>query len=69
MFGNPKRVVRAHFTYNMENYALIVTDPETERSYKALPDGEYSAEVNYFTISLGEIYQDYAYKLVAAVFM
>lgn len=67
-FGNPKRVVRAHFTYNRENYALRVTDPETEQQYKAMRDGEYRAEVNYFTISLGEPYNGDAYKLVAAVF-
>ncbi|WP_131669946.1 dual OB domain-containing protein [Pseudomonas parakoreensis] len=67
-FGNPKRVVRAKFTYNRIQYALTVTDPETEQHYKAQQDGEYAANVSYFTISLGEPYNGDAYKLVAAVF-
>ncbi|WP_371229079.1 hypothetical protein ACAW63_22700 [Pseudomonas sp. QE6] len=67
-FGNPKRVVRASFTYNGQVYALRVTDPEVEQYYKAQKDGEYPAEVNYFTISLGEPYDGHAYKLIAAAF-
>jgi len=67
-FGNNKRVVRAHFRYNGTPYALTVTDPDTEQHYKAQADGDYPAEVNYFTISLGEPYNGDAYKLVAAVF-
>ncbi|QXH95915.1 hypothetical protein HU749_005900 [Pseudomonas ogarae] len=67
-FGNPKRVVRAKFTYNRTQYALTVTDPETEQHYKAQQNGEYPANVSYFTISLGEPYNGDAYKLVAAVF-
>lgn len=67
-FGNPKRVVRAKFTFNGIHYALTVTDPETEQHYKAQQNGEYAANVSYFTISLGEPYNGDAYKLVAAVF-
>ncbi|EPW8658185.1 dual OB domain-containing protein [Pseudomonas aeruginosa] len=67
-FGNAKKVVRAHFRYNGTRYALTVTDPDTEQYYKAQPIGDYPAEVNYFTISLGEPYKGDAYKLVAAVF-
>ncbi|HFH3831177.1 TPA: hypothetical protein ACGJ0V_002769 [Pseudomonas aeruginosa] len=67
-FGNPKRVVRARFTYNRQTYALRVTDPETEQLYKAKQDGDYPASVSYFTISLGEPYNGDAYKLIAAVF-
>lgn len=67
-FGDNKKIVRAKFIYNGQNYALRVTDPDIEQQYKAMPSGEYSANVNYFTISLGEPYKDEAYKLVAAVF-
>lgn len=68
-FGNPKRSVRASFTYNGGVYAFKVTDPAVEQFYKAQPDGEYVANnMNYFTISLGETFNGYAYKLVAAVF-
>lgn len=68
-FGNPKRSVRACFTYNGVVYAFKVTDPAVEQFYKAKPDGEYADNnMNYFTISLGEAFNGYAYKLVAAVF-
>lgn len=68
-FGNPKRSVRASFTYNGEVYAFKVTDPAVEQFYKAMQDGEYPANnMTYFTISLGETFNGYAYKLVAAVF-
>jgi hypothetical protein len=67
-FGSIKRHVRAHFTYQQERYALKVTDPDVEKFYKSRPDGEYPAAVSYFTVSLGESYSGYAYKLVAAVF-
>lgn len=68
-FGNPKRSVRASFAYNGVDYAFKVTDPDVEKFYKAKPDGEYRADdVTYFTVSLGEAFNGYAYKLVAAVF-
>ncbi|NMZ65864.1 hypothetical protein HBN99_16195 [Pseudomonas oryzihabitans] len=67
-FGNFKRVVRAHFTYNSIDYALTVKDAEAEAYYLSQPDGEYPISANYFTISLGEAYKGEAYKLVAAIF-
>ncbi|MAL92973.1 MAG: hypothetical protein H2073_13755 [Pseudomonas sp.] len=68
-FGDPKRSVRARFTYNGQPYSLKITDPAVEQFYKAQPNGEYFAnDMAYFTISLGETFNGYAYKLVAAVF-
>jgi hypothetical protein len=44
-----------------------VTDPGYERTYLARPDGSYEIGESFLTISLGEPYNDYYYKLVAAI--
>lgn len=66
-FGNPKRRVQGRFSFDGTDYRLWVTDPLVERQYLAKPDGEYEAGEAYLTISIGEPYQDYCYKLVATV--
>jgi hypothetical protein len=44
-----------------------VTDPIVERRYLAGEDGQYQLGECYITVSLGEPYQEYCYKLVAAL--
>jgi hypothetical protein len=66
-FGNPKRRVQAQFAYGNDNYRLWVTDPLIETAYLARPDGDYKIAQAYLTISLGELYGDRYYKLVAAI--
>lgn len=67
-FGNPKRRVRANFTYKNSPHSLIVTDPVTERLMLAKPNAEYKMKETYLCISLGEAHTDGScYKLVAAV--
>ncbi len=66
-FGNAKRRVQASFSFDGTDYALWVTDPIVERQYLAKPDDEYPLRDVYLTISIGEPYQDYCYKLVATV--
>ena len=66
-FGNTKRRVQARSAFDGADYALWVTDPIVERHYLAQPDGEYAVGEAYLTISIGEPYQDYCYKLVATV--
>ncbi|MBB5858488.1 dual OB domain-containing protein [Xanthomonas arboricola] len=67
-FNDSKLKVRAHFTYNNVNYALLVTDPFIEAKYVAMGVGQYSIDPDsYFTVSLGEPYNGFAYKLVAAI--
>ena len=66
-FGNTKRRVQARFAFDGVDYWLWVTDPIVERQYLAEPDGEYTVGKAYLTISIGEPYQDYCYKLVATV--
>lgn len=66
-YGNSKRRVQAGFSYNGENYRLRVTDPVIERRYLAMRNGKYVLEDCYVTVSLGEPYKGYCYKLVAAI--
>lgn len=66
-FGDLKRVVRARFRHAGCEYILRVTDPEYERAYLAMPDGRYELGEAFLTVSLGEPYSGYAYKLVAAI--
>ena len=66
-FGNTKRRVQARFAFDGMDYWLWVTDPIAERQYLAESDGEYAVGEAYLTISIGEPYQDYCYKLVATV--
>ena len=66
-FGNPKRRVQGRFRYGGINYRLRVTDPRYERVYLAKKDGEFELGESYLTVSLGEPFQGYCYKLIAAV--
>jgi hypothetical protein len=66
-FGNPKRRVQAQFSFDRVDYWLSITDPAVERRYLAMPNGNYAVGESYLTISVGEPYQDYCYKLVATV--
>ena len=66
-FGNRKRRVQGHFRHAEREYSLWVTDPICERHYLAKLDGEYRLGRCFLTISLGEPFQGYCYKLIAAV--
>ena len=66
-FGNRKRSVQGRFQYNGTDYWLRVTDPRHDREYLRRPNGSYSLGECFLTISLGDLYRGYAYKLIAAV--
>jgi hypothetical protein len=63
--------VRARFAYRDTPYLLSVTDPGIERMYLMKEQGEYPLITRdlYLTVSLGEPFNGYCYKLVAAVIM
>ena len=64
----PKRKVRAHFRFSGISYVIAVTDPDWESSYKQKGDGDYLIGDAILCISLGEVFEGYAYKLVAGIF-
>jgi hypothetical protein len=66
-FGNSKRRVQAQFWYNGVQYWLWVTDPLIERKYLARENGDYTIGECFLTVSLGEPYEGFCYKLVATV--
>ncbi len=67
LYGRKK--VNARFTYREVSYLLSVTDMVIEREYLMKPQGEYpqNSKNIYLTISLGEPFNGFCYKLVAAV--
>lgn len=69
LYGRKK--VNARFTYREVPYLLSVTDMVVEREYLMKPQGEYpqNSQNFYLTISLGEPFNGFCYKLVAAVMM
>lgn len=66
-FDDTKRRVQGRFTYAGSQYRLWITDPKIERQYLAMDNGEYELGPCYLTISLGEPYGGWAYKLIATV--
>lgn len=66
-FGNPKRRVQGQFRHGRTTYRLRVTDPNYEREYLARADGNYELGEGYLTVSLGEPFQGFCYKLIAAI--
>lgn len=66
-FNNGKRKVRGRFTHAGVQHYLSITDPIIERHYLAGKDGAFPVGRAILCISLGEPYQGYVYKLIAAV--
>lgn len=66
-YPDSKRAVRAAFRYRRVDYLMDVTDPGIEREFLSQPDGDYEIRNSYLYISLGDPYQGYFYKLVAAI--
>jgi len=66
-FGNPKRRLQGRFRYAGALYHLWVTDPVYERLFLGQPDATHELGECCLTISLGEPYDGYAYKLIAAI--
>ena len=61
--------VRSRFTFAGEEYWFPVTDPLIENRYFNQNVGQYHINKKdlYFTISIGEPYEGYCYKLVAGI--
>ena len=66
-FGNAKRRVQGHFEHAGQRYELWVTDPKHERDYLRKLNGTYQLGSCHLTISLGEPYDGFCHKLIAAI--
>ncbi len=66
-FGDFKRRVQGRFRYEGTDYWLRVTDPDYETRYLQEPNDIYPIGERFVTVSLGEPYRGYAYKLIAAI--
>ncbi len=66
-----RKKVRARFKHNGTSYRLAITDPDVERAYLMREKGDYPVKGQelYLTISLGEPFEGYCYKLVAGIVM
>ena len=62
-----KRRVRARFTLKGHRYCLSVTDPKIESVALNGADGESPIPEALLCVSLGEVWNGAAYKLVAAI--
>ena len=63
-----KRIL-AEFTYHAVQYRLAVTDPAIEEKYMQMDIGRYPVEnaQNCVTVSIGEPFNDFCYKLATAI--
>jgi hypothetical protein len=66
-FGNPRRRTRAAFHLNGLQYKLTVTDPIIRDLYRSSPGRHPLGNDALLCVSLGEVFEGCAYKLVAAV--
>ncbi|MFS1290227.1 dual OB domain-containing protein [Pseudomonas piscis] len=65
-----RRKLRGEFMYNNTKYKLKITDVKFEKLFENHAEGVFATNIDYLTVSLGEIFaaDNYAYKLIAAVF-
>lgn len=68
-FNNAKRRLRGQFTHGGVQHTLSITDPIIERQYLAQANGTYVIGRAVLCISLGEPWQGWAYKLIAAIIL
>lgn len=59
--------LRGHFQYSGQVYSLRITDPDFEARAAGLAYGDYMFGEMYLTISLGEPFHGYAFKLIAGL--
>jgi hypothetical protein len=66
-YSDSKRKVQGNFSYKGIKYRIDVTDPIIEDQFLAKPDGSYTIKDPILCISLGDPYNKFCYKLIAAV--
>lgn len=64
---NPNAQIRLIFTYNNNRYDLPITDPDFLRDYARDPDLISNVGELILVLSLGVVWKDWYYKLVASI--
>ncbi len=71
LFGNTRLKIKGSFAYAGQRYSLDVTDPIIGKyvEHKYLTDGTGEHNINFalVCVSLGEVFNGYAYKLIASI--
>lgn len=65
--GDFRRRIKGRFRHAGEEYRIWVTDPVYEEELLNRPNDRYAFGSCFLTVSLGEPYQGYVYKLIAAI--
>ena len=62
-----KMQIRLAFTYNDHDYNLPITDPVFIHKYQLNPELLENIEELFLSLSLGVVWDDWCYKLVAGI--
>lgn len=65
--SSSRRRVRARFTLRNTQYSMSITDPEIEERFLTQGDGEYQIGEAALCISLAEVWNGFAFRVVASV--
>jgi len=66
-FLGEERRLQARFSYAGASYVLSVTDPLYEAQYRERPLGSYLLGPCFVTVSIGDPFEGYCYKLIAGI--
>jgi len=66
-YGPPKRKHRIHFRYSGSQYTLACTDPWVENNAAFSGDSTPIKEKSLLCVSLGEEFNEHAFKLIASI--
>ena len=65
--AHARRRLRGSFSYKQQRYLLSVTDHEVEDLYMAKKDGHYDIGDAAICVSLAEVWNGYAFRVIASV--
>lgn len=65
--NHPRRRVRGRFTTHGKPYLMSVSDPEVEDEYIVKPNGTYPIGEAAICVSVVEVWNDYAFRVIASV--
>lgn len=67
--GAPRHRIQGHFDYHDESYSMWITDTLYNDFFNSITGTEHDLGPCYLTISLGEEFNGFCYKLIAAIIL